>query len=127
MYCIMFCNNLMCIQCTFNVYSMYIQYTFNVYSMFHNLLVIWLNHSPLILSYPNSRDAIASKNLKKCYNYHFWLWPPLTSDNQFLSTFQREKSIFPFENPKTFRIIQKFGVGHANVRHIANVGRWAVP
>ena len=38
MYCTMFCNISMCIQCTFNVYSIYIQCLtkqyFNVYSMY---------------------------------------------------------------------------------------------
>ena len=66
----MFCNNLMCIQCTFNVYSMYIQYTFNVYSMFHNILVIWLNHS-LLLSYPK---VIFVPKSNFCEKFG-WKWP----------------------------------------------------
>ena len=68
MYCTMFCNISMCIQCTFNVYSMqclfnvysmciqcvfnvysmYIQCTFNVYSMFNNTPNIWLMQSYLL-------------------------------------------------------------------------------
>ena len=46
-------------QCTFNVHSMSIQYTFNTPN-------IWLMQSYLLtylLSYPKSRDAIASNKL----------------------------------------------------------------
>ena len=69
MYCTMFCNNSMCIQCTFNDYSIYLylcliciapcfaifQYVFNVHSMC--MQRVFNVHS----MYPNSRDAIVSK------------------------------------------------------------------
>ena len=54
----------MSIQCLFIVHSMCIQYTFNVQSMFCYVLSVCLNDHSLtdLLSYPKSRDAIASKN-----------------------------------------------------------------
>ena len=43
MYCNMFCNISMCIQCTFNEHSMSIQYVFNMYSMWilSSLSILW--------------------------------------------------------------------------------------
>ena len=62
----MFCNISMSIQCVFNVYLMCIQYTFNVHSMCIQCLTIHqifgLCNLTYLLSYPKSRDAIASKN-----------------------------------------------------------------
>ena len=64
----------MSIQCLFIVHSMCIQYTFNVHSMFCYVLSVCLNDHLLthLLSYPKSRDAIASKNdkWKKCRLNH---------------------------------------------------------
>ena len=40
---------------------MYIQCVFKIDSMFHNIPAIWLMQTDS-LSYPKSRDAIASKN-----------------------------------------------------------------
>ena len=103
MYCTMFCNISMCIQCTLNVYSICIQCVFNVYSMsiqcvfniysmynqcmhsmFSNICIFRIMILTHLLSYPNSRDAIASKNklheiylfhqLNKCIKlFRFWL------------------------------------------------------
>ena len=46
----------MCIQCTLNVYSIY-----NIHSMLNNIPVAYANWLTYLLSYPKSRDAIASK------------------------------------------------------------------
>ena len=45
MYCTMLCNISMCIQCLFNVYSIYIQCIFNIHSMFSNIFIVCLNDS----------------------------------------------------------------------------------
>ena len=48
---------------------MYVQYTFNVHSMFSYVIIVCLSGYSLtyllthLLSYPKSRDAIASKNI----------------------------------------------------------------
>ena len=65
MYCTMFCNILMCIQCVINVHSMYIQCTFNIHSIYIQCLAMYSLFALVVsdlLSYPKSRDAIASKN-----------------------------------------------------------------
>ena len=61
------CRYQMCIapcfaifKCVFNVHSIYIQYTFNVRQ--YTYYLAYANSLPPSLSYPKSRDAIASKN-----------------------------------------------------------------
>ena len=50
----------MCIQCIINVFSMYIHCTFNV--LLHiNCFALFILSLTVLLSYPKSRDAIASK------------------------------------------------------------------
>ena len=72
----------------FNIHSIDIQYVlhhalqyFNVYSLFVRLMI--LTH---LLSYPNSRDAIASKNTSPIQFLKYWL-----TDSYFVSTLKTNK------------------------------------
>ena len=69
MYCKMFSNILMCIQCTY-IHSIYLCMK-SIPSMISNISIVWLNDHSLTdwLVYPKSRDAVASK---KGFLLLFW-------------------------------------------------------